>query len=129
MLSVGCSESPPSFGSPTWFVPFPCPAINQSRALKLPQTGISLKKNKDDDGDYTADELFEVLSDIYAYVLYLKCVPYNRRLPSSYRFVFLNVEASKVMVLQEKIKKAMPKIMDRITDNFNLGNGTKVNVA
>ena len=45
------------------------------------------------------------------------------------RFVFLNVEASKVMVLQEKIKKAMPKIMDRITDNFNLGNGTKVNVA
>ncbi|KAJ2918617.1 hypothetical protein MD484_g1803, partial [Candolleomyces efflorescens] len=74
-------------------------------------TGIELKASKDAGGDYTPEELFEVLSDIYA-------------------FVFLNVDRAKVMVLQEKIKKNMPKLMDRITDNLNLGlfSGTKATV-
>jgi hypothetical protein len=34
--------------------------------LILWQTGIELKKSKDADGDYTPEEFFEVLSDIYA---------------------------------------------------------------
>ena len=32
------------------------------------------------------------------------------------------------MVLQERIKKNMPKIIDRITDNFSLFSGTKASV-
>ncbi|RXW18706.1 hypothetical protein EST38_g7146 [Candolleomyces aberdarensis] len=72
-------------------------------------TGIELKTSKDGEGDYTPQEFFEVLSDIYA-------------------FVFLNVDRSKIMVLQEKIKKNMPKLMDRITDNLGLFSGTKATV-
>ncbi|KAJ2936955.1 hypothetical protein H1R20_g146, partial [Candolleomyces eurysporus] len=73
-------------------------------------TGIELKTSKEGEGDYTHEEFFEVLSDIYA-------------------FVFLNVEPSKVMVLQEKIKKNMPKLIDRITDNLGLFSGTKASVS
>jgi hypothetical protein len=33
------------------------------------QAGIELKESADDDGHYTADQLFAILTDIYSYVI------------------------------------------------------------
>ncbi|KAF5328311.1 hypothetical protein D9611_014635 [Ephemerocybe angulata] len=68
--------------------------------------GISLKSTPDGEGDYTPDELFDVLSDIYS-------------------FVFLNIEPAKVMVTVNGIMSTLFKhkkpehheVIHRLTEN------------
>jgi hypothetical protein len=62
--------------------------------------GIQLKTKDHPHGPYTAAELFNILGDIYS-------------------FIFFDVEASKVMVLQEKVKKEIHRLLQLIKD----GNG------
>jgi len=57
--------------------------------------GIQLKTKDHPHGPYTATELFDILGDIYS-------------------FIFLDVEASKVMVLQETVKKHIHHLLHQI---------------
>jgi linoleate 10R-lipoxygenase len=68
--------------------------------------GIKLKTS-DQSGDYTASELSDVLGEIYD-------------------FIFLNVEASKVMVLQEKVKKHVKHLTELISDSLDGDVGSKI---
>ncbi|EAU90460.2 heme peroxidase [Coprinopsis cinerea okayama7 len=61
--------------------------------------GLHVKTSKDSAGNYTVDELFQQLSEIYS-------------------FIFLNVDPAKVMVLQEKVRKYLKVIIPDIKDNF-----------
>jgi cytochrome P450 len=65
--------------------------------------GIKLK-TKDQHGDYTASELFDILGDIYT-------------------FIFLDVEASKIKVLQAKVEKDIQKLLDLIKDGLGISVG------
>jgi len=61
--------------------------------------GIPLKTKEYPHGSYTAAELFDILGDIYS-------------------FIFLDVEASKVMVLQETVKKQIHQLLHKIKDGL-----------
>jgi hypothetical protein len=57
--------------------------------------GIQLKTKEYPHGSYTAAELFDILGDIYS-------------------FIFLDVETSKVMTLQETVKKQIHQLLHKI---------------
>jgi len=57
--------------------------------------GIELKDTPDDDGEYTAYELFEILDDVYSYF-------------------FDNVETSQVLALGNRVEKEVEKLLDQI---------------
>ncbi|TFK65591.1 linoleate diol synthase [Pluteus cervinus] len=67
--------------------------------------GLSIKTKTDPDGDYTADELFDMLGDIYS-------------------FVFLDVEASKAMVLQRAAHAAIHRLTESIKGPLGSGVST-----
>ncbi|PPQ76670.1 hypothetical protein CVT24_011915 [Panaeolus cyanescens] len=71
--------------------------------------GIRLK-TKDSSGAYTAAELFEALSEIY-------------------QFIFLDVEASRVMVLQEKVKKHVKNLLRLIKGGLGGTVGPRFSLA
>ncbi|KAL0567802.1 hypothetical protein V5O48_014195 [Marasmius crinis-equi] len=64
--------------------------------------GITLKTGSDSYGTFTAGELYDMLGEIYTYI-------------------FLNVEASKVMALQEKVAGHISKLVDEIESGLHLG--------
>ncbi|KAF8809484.1 linoleate diol synthase [Phlegmacium glaucopus] len=61
--------------------------------------GIQLKTKDHHHGAYTPSELFDILGDIYS-------------------FIFLDVEASKVMVLQDKVKEHIHHLLHLIEDGL-----------
>ncbi|KAF9006152.1 linoleate diol synthase [Cyathus striatus] len=65
--------------------------------------GIQLKTVEHPDGVYTPLELFDILGEIYSYI-------------------FLDVEASKVMVLENKVKKHVKDLLELIHDGLSVGN-------
>lgn len=70
--------------------------------------GIQLKTKENPGGEYTPQELFEILSDIY-------------------NFVFLDVDPAKVRVVQYRVE---PKIRDLLRlINIHLGYGNRLTVA
>ncbi|KAF9038426.1 linoleate diol synthase [Panaeolus papilionaceus] len=71
--------------------------------------GIQLK-SEPSSSTYTAPELFEALSDIY-------------------QFIFLDVEASRVMVLQEKVKKHVQKLLRLIKGGLGGTVGSRFSIA
>jgi hypothetical protein len=68
--------------------------------------GIQLKTKDHPHGSYTAAELFDILGDIYS-------------------FIFLEVEASKVMVLQETVKKQIHPLLHKIKAGLGRTVGTR----
>jgi hypothetical protein len=71
--------------------------------------GIQLK-SKDSSGVYSAPELFDALSEIY-------------------QFIFLDVEASRVMVLQEKVKKHIKTLLRLIRGGLGGSVGSRFSIA
>ncbi|KAF8653539.1 hypothetical protein AX16_003904 [Volvariella volvacea WC 439] len=73
--------------------------------------GISLKTKEDPDGgDFTADELFEMLGDIYS-------------------FIYLDVEASSVMILQKKAHEHVHTLLDHIRGRLNSNLARRISIA
>ncbi|KAG6844776.1 hypothetical protein H0H87_003894 [Tephrocybe sp. NHM501043] len=68
--------------------------------------GFDLKTKENPGGLYTPEELYQILGDIYS-------------------FIFLDIEASKVMVLGAKISTDIKKLLGHIKEN--LGHGIHIN--
>ncbi|KAG6813888.1 hypothetical protein H0H92_006295 [Tricholoma furcatifolium] len=64
--------------------------------------GFTLKTKDTPDGEYTPQELYQILGDIYS-------------------FIFLDIEASKVMVLGEKVVTDIKNLLSRIKSHLGLG--------
>ncbi|ESK84894.1 heme peroxidase [Moniliophthora roreri MCA 2997] len=64
--------------------------------------GIPLKSSSSDSGAFTPNELFEMLGDIYS-------------------FIFLDVETSRVRVLQAKVEAHVETLTDHIETGLHLG--------
>lgn len=84
--------------------------------------GIPLKTKEHPQGAYTPNELYDILADIYTCVLYLKIyiMAYG-----VFRFVFLDVEASKVRVLQGRVEANLPELLRHIVTGLNGTAGQK----
>ncbi|KZT65024.1 linoleate diol synthase [Daedalea quercina L-15889] len=67
--------------------------------------GIKLKEGPHAEGDYTAQELFDILADIYS-------------------FLFLDVPAAKLLNLQQKVKADIAKLLQKI--DAHLGQSTGI---
>jgi cytochrome P450 len=65
--------------------------------------GIQLKTVEHPDGTYTPLELFDILGEIYS-------------------FIFLDIEASKVMVLENKVKTHVKGLLELIRNHLTVGN-------
>jgi hypothetical protein len=65
--------------------------------------GIELKTRNHPQGSYTEDELYDILSGIYS-------------------FIFLEVEASKQMKLQEKVKSDVATLLHHISNSLTYAN-------
>ncbi|KXN87397.1 Psi-producing oxygenase A [Leucoagaricus sp. SymC.cos] len=65
--------------------------------------GIQLKTKETPGGEYTPDELFDILSDIYS-------------------FIFLDVETSKIRELQYKVEADIRKLLGLIKTYLGVGN-------
>ncbi|KDR80737.1 hypothetical protein GALMADRAFT_1103751 [Galerina marginata CBS 339.88] len=72
--------------------------------------GIQLKTAQHPHGEYTAAELYDVLGEIHS-------------------FIFLNVEASKLMVLQEKVKTNVHKLLRLIKEGLGEEVGSRLSIA
>ncbi|EKM81762.1 hypothetical protein AGABI1DRAFT_90139 [Agaricus bisporus var. burnettii JB137-S8] len=70
--------------------------------------GIQLKTKENPCGEYTPTELFDILSDIYS-------------------FIFIDIEPSKVRVLQYKVEKQIKDLLDLIEIHLGVGNRFTIN--
>jgi hypothetical protein len=72
--------------------------------------GIQLKAEDNPHGSYTPEELYDALGEIYA-------------------FIFLNVEESKVMVLEKKVKGHVEKLLRLITGGLGGNVGSRLSIS
>lgn len=72
--------------------------------------GIQLKTNGARQGDYTPNELYDILGDIYS-------------------FIFLDIEASKVMVLQAKVLEHINTLLGHIKSHLQGQGNKRISVA
>ncbi|KAF9259925.1 linoleate diol synthase [Marasmius fiardii PR-910] len=77
-----------------------CKAVPAYWAAEI--AGITLKNDSSGSGSFTVTEFYDMLGEIYTYI-------------------FLNVEASQVMVLQEKVEGHVQKLLDAIESGLHLG--------
>ncbi|KAJ3767452.1 linoleate diol synthase [Lentinula raphanica] len=62
-------------------------------------SGIKIKSNPSDEGDFTANDLYNMLGDIYS-------------------FIFLDVELSKLMVLKHKVQSHVKVLLGKIEEGL-----------
>jgi linoleate 10R-lipoxygenase len=72
--------------------------------------GIQLKTTSHPHGDYTPQELYEIIGEIYSYI-------------------FLETEPAKIMVLQQRVKGHIEKLLEQITDNLGASGGQRLSIA
>jgi linoleate 10R-lipoxygenase len=72
--------------------------------------GIQLKTTQNPDGEYTASDLYDILGEIYA-------------------FIFLNVEASKVMVMEAHVRTNVKKLLGLIKHGLAGNVGSRLSIA
>jgi hypothetical protein len=91
-----------------------------SNSIVPPQAGIQLKTKTTPHGVYTPLELYDILGDIYASV-YTFPVSFSPSDLRDCRYLFLEVESSKRMVLEEKVKADVKELLHHIESRLVSG--------